>query len=43
MEIFKIFRKFDVCDVPVILEDKFKIIINVNFKNLKIIKVGRFL
>lgn len=45
IETFKISRKGDVQDVPVILEDgKFKIIINsVKFRNLKINKTGRFL
>jgi hypothetical protein len=43
MEIFKIFRKCDVLDTPVTLEDKFKIIVKfVNFERLKMIKIEFF-
>jgi hypothetical protein len=44
MEISKLFRKYDVLDMPVTLEDdKFKIIVKfVNFERLKIIKIERF-
>jgi hypothetical protein len=42
MGIFIIFRKWDVWDIPVSFEEEnFRKIINsVNFKNLKIIKIG---
>jgi hypothetical protein len=44
METFKTFRKYDVWDMPLILEDhKFKIIIYfVSFIKLKMIKIGRY-
>jgi hypothetical protein len=44
MDILKIFRKYDVSDMPVILvDDKLKTIIcSASFKNLNMIKIGRF-
>jgi hypothetical protein len=44
MEIFKIFGKFYVWNMPIILKhDKFNLLNNyVNFKNLEFIKIGRF-
>jgi hypothetical protein len=44
METFKIFRKYDVWCMPIILEyEIFKIIItSANFKKFKIIKIGKY-